>query len=92
MTAFRHGELHTLPVTFKGAPYSHKFFKRKGGGSWRAVRLWNSPVPHRIPAGPDWDTHNPKLADFGPAWASIAADRTPSWGGLLAREGTMYRI
>ena len=29
MTAFRHGELHTLPVTFKGAPYSHKFSSAK---------------------------------------------------------------
>ena len=56
MTDFLDDELHTKPVTFMGAPYSHDLSSAKSSGSWRAVRLRSSPVPHRIPTGPDGDT------------------------------------
>ena len=56
MTDFPDDELHTKPVTFMGAPYSHDLSSAKAAVLWRAVRLRSSPLPHRIPTGPDGDT------------------------------------
>jgi hypothetical protein len=58
MTDFPDDELHTKPVTFMGAPYSHDLSIANAAVLGVPFDCGVHPLPHRIPIGPDGDTRS----------------------------------